>query len=96
MTIHSKAIEQCFTVLCFNFTQFVILKNVSVLDLALSGVKGFNGCSHTYVRASLSPSASWYWGTELTAWTLPRITAENVSQKEHNEQRTGSTQRNKD
>ena len=26
--------------LVFNFTQFVILENLSVLDLALSGVKG--------------------------------------------------------
>ena len=27
---------------CFNFTQFVILENLSSLDLALSGVKGLN------------------------------------------------------
>ena len=26
----------------FNFTQFVILENLSILDLPLSGVKGFN------------------------------------------------------
>ena len=41
MTIHWKAIEQYFTVvLFFNFTQFVILQNLSILDLALSRVKG--------------------------------------------------------
>ena len=30
----------CFGVVRFNFTQFVILENLSILDLALSGVKG--------------------------------------------------------
>ena len=40
MTIHWKAIEQYFTVCFFDFTQFVILENLSILDLALSGVKG--------------------------------------------------------
>ena len=39
MTIYWKAVEQCFT-LFFNFSQFVILENLSVLDLALSEVKG--------------------------------------------------------
>ena len=39
MTIHWKAVEQYFTVL-FNFTKFAILENVSLLDLALSGMKG--------------------------------------------------------
>ena len=42
MTIHWKAVEQHFTVvLFFNFTQFVILENLSILDLALLGVKGY-------------------------------------------------------
>ena len=41
MTIHWKAVEQYFTVvLIFNFTKFVILENLSILDLALRGVKG--------------------------------------------------------
>ena len=35
MTIHWKAVEQF-----FNFNQFVIFENLSILDLALSGVKG--------------------------------------------------------
>ena len=35
MTIHWKAVEQYFTVVLF-----VILENLSILDLALSGVKG--------------------------------------------------------
>ena len=39
MTIHWKAVEEYFTVLLFVF-QFVILENLSVLDLALSGAKG--------------------------------------------------------
>ena len=41
MTIHWKAVGQCFTALFvfFNLTQFVILKNLSVFDLAPSGVK---------------------------------------------------------
>ena len=34
MTINWKAVEQF-----FNFPQFVILENVSILDLAQSGVK---------------------------------------------------------
>ena len=40
MTIHWKAVEQYFTVVLFVFTQFVILDNLSIYDLALSGVKG--------------------------------------------------------
>ena len=42
MTFHWKAVEQCFTVVMFvfqNFTQFVLVENVSILDLTLSGVK---------------------------------------------------------
>ena len=43
MTIHWKAVEQYFTVtvtlLLFNLTKFLILENLSILDLALSGVK---------------------------------------------------------
>ena len=42
MTIHWKTVEQYFTVVLFGF-QFnhcVILENLSILDLALSGVKG--------------------------------------------------------
>ena len=31
---------QFFTVVLFNFTHYVILENVPILDLALSGVKG--------------------------------------------------------
>ena len=46
MTIHWKAVEQYFTVLLFDFTQFVILENLSVLDLALSGVEGLRVCLH--------------------------------------------------
>ena len=33
--------------LFFNFTQFVILENLSILDLTLSGVKGFK-VQHVY------------------------------------------------
>ena len=42
MTIHWKAVEQYFAVGIFglNYTQFVILENLSIFDLALSGVKG--------------------------------------------------------
>ena len=38
MTIHWKAVEQYFTVvlIVFQFTQFVILEHLSILDLALS------------------------------------------------------------
>ena len=43
MTIHFKAVEQYFPVeLFFNFIQFEFLENLSVLDLALSGVKGLD------------------------------------------------------
>ena len=38
MTNHWKGVEQYFTVL-FNFNQFVILENLSVSDLAVSGAK---------------------------------------------------------
>ena len=44
-TIHWTAGEQYFTLVLFvtfNFTQFLILENLSVLDLALSGVKRLN------------------------------------------------------
>ena len=42
MTIHWKAVEQYFTVCFFNFTQFVNLKKLLILDLlALSGVNGW-------------------------------------------------------
>ena len=42
MTVQTKASEQYFTVMLivFNFTQLVILENLSALDFALSGVKG--------------------------------------------------------
>ena len=42
MTIHWKDVEQYFTVVLFifQFSQFVILENLSILDLTLSGVKG--------------------------------------------------------
>ena len=30
----------CGAVLCFNFAKFVNLENLSILDLALSGLKG--------------------------------------------------------
>ena len=39
MSIHWKAVERYFTVALFCFTQVVILENLSVLDLALPGVK---------------------------------------------------------
>ena len=44
MTIHWKADEQYFTVvLCaLNFPLIVILVNLSILDLALSGIKGLS------------------------------------------------------
>ena len=45
MTTHWKAVEQYFTVfycLFFNFTKFVILENVSILDLALLLGSGLN------------------------------------------------------
>ena len=40
VTIHWKAVEQHFTVVLFIFifTQIVILQNLSIFDLALSGV----------------------------------------------------------
>ena len=40
MTIHCKAVEQYLNVVLFvfNFTQFVILEDLSILDLVLSGV----------------------------------------------------------
>ena len=42
VTIHGKAFEQHFTVVSvFDFPQFVILENLTILGLALSGVKGF-------------------------------------------------------
>ena len=51
MTIHWKAVEHYFAVVLFvclffffNFTQFVILENLSILDLALSGVKWLLKC----------------------------------------------------
>ena len=41
MTIHWKVAEQYFAVVCFfNIPRFVLLENVSILDLALSGVNG--------------------------------------------------------
>ena len=48
MTIHWKAVEEYVTVapLFFNITHFVILENLSVSELALSGVKGLNGWNH--------------------------------------------------
>ena len=42
MTIDWKAVEQYFTMVLFGFQfQLVILENLSILDLALSGVKEF-------------------------------------------------------
>ena len=40
MTIHWKTVEQYFTVA--KFVNLKILSNLSILDLALSGVKGLN------------------------------------------------------
>ena len=40
MTSHWKAVGQYLTFLFFNFTQFAIFQNLSILDLAPSGVKG--------------------------------------------------------
>ena len=37
----------------FIFTQFIILENLSVLDLALTGVKGLN-CKHIIVTMKVS------------------------------------------
>ena len=47
VTIHWKAVGQYFTLelglfFFFSFTQFVILDNLSIWDLALSRVKGLN------------------------------------------------------
>ena len=45
MTIHWKAVEQYFTVVLFvffNFNQFVILENLLILYLGISGMKGLN------------------------------------------------------
>ena len=57
MTIHWKAVEQYFTVVLFaffNFPQFVILNNLSFLDLVLSGVKGL--ILHRYLLVNRSRS----------------------------------------
>ena len=53
MTIYWKAVEHYFTEVLglfvlfffFSFTQFVILDNLSIWELALSGVKGLNALS---------------------------------------------------
>ena len=44
VTIHWKAIEKYFigVLFAFNFTKFVFLENLSILDLALPGVKGLS------------------------------------------------------
>ena len=44
MTIHWKAVTQYVTVMLFvsQFFKFLILGNLTILDLALSGVKGLN------------------------------------------------------
>ena len=45
MTIHWKAVEQYFTAVMFIFQFYPVcnfFENLSSLDLALSGVKGFN------------------------------------------------------
>ena len=46
VTIHWKAVEQFLLWCCFffNFTQLVILENLSILGLAWSGVKRLNPC----------------------------------------------------
>ena len=66
VTIRWTAVKQCFTVvLFFVFTQFVILENVSILDLALSGVKGLslfntNRLSwYLMLRTKLRATQSW-------------------------------------
>ena len=55
MTIHWKAVAQYFTVVLW----FVILENLSNLDLALTGVKGLSGCMcsvlHLCIEAELAP-----------------------------------------
>ena len=48
MTFHWKAIEQYFTVVLF-VVHLVILQNVSVLDFALSGVKGLSNNANVHV-----------------------------------------------
>ena len=52
MIIRWKAVEQYCTVVLFvfNFTPFVILENVSVLDLALSGVKGLKQIYQFWIK----------------------------------------------
>ena len=40
MTMRWKAVEQYCTMFVFSFAQFIILENLSILDLALLGVKG--------------------------------------------------------
>ena len=52
MSIYCKVVEQYFTVYYFNCSQFVILENLSVLDLTLPGVKGLND-SNLYLTAML-------------------------------------------
>ena len=52
MTIHWTAVEQYFTVVLFvfNFTQFVMLENLSIMDLPLSEVKGLTGATFKVIN----------------------------------------------
>ena len=61
MTIHWKAVEQYFTVVLsvFKFTQFVILENLSVMDLALSGVTGISPRIHIHIITVQAPGLGW-------------------------------------
>ena len=56
MAIHLKAIEQYFTVMLFVFRFsliFVILENLTIFDLILSVVKGFNGILFGRLQAAV-------------------------------------------
>ena len=58
MTIDWKSVEQYFNVVLFvfQFSQFVILENLSIFDLALSRLKGCMDRSNN--RASETPQCS--------------------------------------
>ena len=60
MTIHWKAVEQYCGAVCLfvNFTQFETMENLSVLDSALSEVKGLNNHFRSANFLQLNPSTS--------------------------------------
>ena len=71
MTIHWNSVEQYFTVvllavfLFFNFTQFIILENISVLDFALSGLNGLRLLKVSSHIMMLHASKDWTWHDKL-------------------------------